>query len=148
MKSFTEAEFQDRLSKIQEKNKQKKYRLRLKDEKNKLNAHVETSKAIAIYLFILLNTIVIYAMVAMWVFSDLSYLGVLITDIAAQILLYAIYCLKAYKAKKQEEYMKFEREKFNGSLSELLESASESDESQFADDCIAESIQQTDDFGG
>ena len=50
----------------------------------------------------------------MWVFRDLSYLGVLITDIAAQAITYGIYCLKAYHGKKQEEQMKFEKEKLYG----------------------------------
>ena len=52
-------------------------------------------------------------MIAMWTFQDLTYLGVLITDVAAQILLYAIYCLKAYHGKKQEEDLKFKRESLN-----------------------------------
>ena len=48
----------------------------------------------------------------MWHFGDLSYLGVLITDVAAQIITYAIYCMKAFKGKKESEKMAFEREKF------------------------------------
>ena len=36
-------------------------------------------------------------MVSMWHFSDLSYLGVLITDVAAQILTYVVYSHKALK---------------------------------------------------
>lgn len=88
----------------------------------------ETSKLIAIYLFVLLNGIVIFAMVAMWHFADLSYLGVLITDIAAQVLIYAIYCLKAYHAKKQSEKLKFDREKYKGSLGEVLEAGAESND--------------------
>ena len=70
----------------------------------------ETSKKLAIYLFMLMNTIIIYAMVAMWHFGDLSYLGVLISDIAAQVVVFAIYCAKAYFGKKAEEDMKFARE--------------------------------------
>ena len=62
------------------------------------------------YLFVLLNAIVIYTMAAMWVYADLSYLGVLISDIAAQVLVYGIYCMKAYKAKKSEEEMKYKRD--------------------------------------
>jgi len=83
----------------------------LRTERNLFKKKRETSKLIALYLFVLLNAIVIYAMVAMWRFGDLSYLGVLITDIAAQILTYGIYCLKAYKGKKAEEELKFERYK-------------------------------------
>lgn len=75
---------------------------------------IETSKLLAIYLFGLLNAIVVFAMVAMWHFSDLSYLGVLITDVAAQVVVYAIYCLKAYNSKKQSERLKFDRERLGG----------------------------------
>lgn len=82
----------------------------------------ETSKLIAIYLFLLLNVVIGYTLVAMWKFEQFTYLGVLITDIAAQVLVYAIYCLKAYNAKKQEEFIKFEREKFSGDLDEVIDS--------------------------
>ena len=78
----------------------------------------------------------IYAMAAMWVLHDLTYLGVLITDIAAQVLIYAIYCLKAYCAKKQSENVKLRRERYagisdeenNGSLHEILSAAADSTE--------------------
>lgn len=74
---------------------------------------LETSKLLAFYLFVLLNAIIIYAMVAMWHFGDLSYLGVLISDMAAQVLVYIIYCVKAYKGKKQEGLMDLEMNKLN-----------------------------------
>ena len=83
----------------------------MKDTKKKCK--IETNKIIAIYLFVLLNSIIIFSMVAMWHFGDLSYLGVLITDIAAQVLVYAIYCMKAYYGKKQEETIRFERERLH-----------------------------------
>ena len=98
-------------------------------EKKKYNkSRMETSKLIAIYLFVLLNVIVIYAMTAMWCFADFSYLGVLISDIAAQVLIYAIYCMKAYHAKKQSENMKFERERLSGTLGDILDAGGESKE--------------------
>lgn len=107
---MTDKQFQKKLDKL---NKQKL----VAEQQEKLNAikdtfpkkkMTETSKKIAIYLFILTNILLIYAMISMWVFRDLSYLGVLITDVAAQILAYLIYCTKAYFGKKQEEIMKFE----------------------------------------
>lgn len=115
MWKLNEEEYQKKLDKIKEWGIQKQYRNRLKDEKAKFRStyKVETNKLIAIYLFVLLNAIVVYAMISMWHFADLSYLGVLITDIAAQVLIYAIYCLKAYFAKKQEENLKFEKEKLS-----------------------------------
>ena len=110
MKPYTEQEFNSKIEKIREKNKQISYLNSIREEKNSLKKKRETSKMIALYLFALLNAIVIYSMVAMWRFGDLSYLGVLITDIAAQILTYGIYCLKAYKGKKAEEDLKFRRD--------------------------------------
>ena len=79
---------------------------------------VEFSKILAIYLIVLLTSIVVFTMVAMWHFGDLSYLNVLITDIAAQIIVYMIYCVKAYHGKKSEEELNFERNKIE-KLSDL-----------------------------
>ena len=118
---MTKKQYDSKLAKIREQNKTAKRKERLRNAKYKSpSSGIETSKIIAIYLFGLLNAIVVYAMVSMWHFSDLSYLGVLITDIAAQILIYAIYCLKAYHGKKQEEEMSFRRDKYSGSLNDLL----------------------------
>ena len=131
MKQYiSEREFQRQMNKIKRDNEQTQKRLALKAEKDKYKAknHIETSKLIAIYLFCLLNAIVIYAMVAMWKFGDFSYLGVLISDIAAQVLIYAIYCMKAYHAKKQSEQIKLFREKFHGDLGDILDAGGESDE--------------------
>lgn len=116
---MTEREYRQELEKAKRRNEQKEKEREIRKEKLKYNTllnackklhRIETSKLFAGYLFVLMNVIVLYAMVAMWHFSDLSYLGVLITDIAAQILVYAIYCLKAYKGKNAEEEMKFRRE--------------------------------------
>ena len=50
-----------------------------------------THKLITLYLFIILNVILVYALVAMWYFADLTHLGVLITDIMGQILTFVTY---------------------------------------------------------
>lgn len=115
------------MNRIKRDNIQKEKRRLLKAEKDKYSSRgqIETSKLIAIYLFALLNAIIIYAMVAMWHFCDFTYLGVLISDIAAQVLIYAIYCMKAYHAKKQSEQMKFNREKLHGDLGDVLDAGSE-----------------------
>ena len=127
MKYLTPKNYQQELEKVKRDNIQRQYRQSLQSEKRKYKRKfkIETSKLLAVYLFALLNAIVIYAMVAMWKFADLSYLGVLITDIAAQILIYGIYCLKAYKAKKSEEDLKFKRERC--SLGDVLQAGAESD---------------------
>lgn len=115
------------MNRIKRDNVQKEKRRLLKAEKDKYRNHsqIETSKLIAIYLFALLNAIVVYSMVAMWHFCDFTYLGVLISDIAAQVLIYAIYCMKAYHAKKQSEQMKFNREKLRGDLGDVLDAGGE-----------------------
>ena len=115
---LSEREFQRQLAKIKAENVQKERQMQLDAEKRKYDKPCfETSKLI-----------VIYAMVAMWHFADFTYLGVLISDIAAQVIIYAIYCLKAYHAKKQSEKMKFDREKLSGTLGDVLEAGAESTE--------------------
>lgn len=79
--------------------------------KKRRKRRIETNKILAIYLFVLFNVIVVYSMIAMWMFADFEYLNVLITDIAAQVITYAIYCMKAYFGKRQEEATKLKREK-------------------------------------
>lgn len=114
LRNLTEKEYKEKLKKIRKRNIQKQYRQSLREEgRSVTSVKIETSKLVMIYLMILFNAILLYAMIAMWKFQDLSYLGVLISDIAAQVIAYAIYCLKAYHGKKQEEQMKFEREKFS-----------------------------------
>lgn len=81
-----------------------------------MKSKIEFSKILAIYLLILLTAIVVFTMAAIWHFGDLSYLNVLITDIAAQILVYIIYCIKAYHGKKSEEELKFEKEKIENCI--------------------------------
>jgi len=112
---MTEQEYNNRLKKIEEENLIKRQKESLRKAKYKVEG-METSKKLAIYLFTILNIIIIYSLVAMWYFSDLNYLGALITDIGAQIILYGIYCLKAYHGKKQQELMAFEREKYENEL--------------------------------
>ena len=128
MRYLTQKQYQQEIEKAKRTSKQRMLRKEISKEKNKYKSKPETSKLIAIYLFALLNGIVIYSMVVMWKFRDLTYLGVLISDIAAQVLIYAIYCLKAYKAKKSEEELKFKKEKHEDSLIDYLIAGSESAE--------------------
>lgn len=146
---ITKEEYQKKLKKIEDKNLQKEYKMSLNAEKHKLDKkkRIETSKLIAIYLFVLLNSIVIYSMIAMWKFVDFSYLGVLISDIAAQVLIYAIYCMKAYKAKKSEEDLKFKREKEFGTLSNVLEAGANCRESVPTSGCVDTFMSDTDALG-
>ena len=100
MKRLNDKEYQIELKRIQRDNLYKERNDKLKEEKDKYKKQIKlpsTTKLIAVYLFIILNVVLIYAMVFMWHFGDLSYLGVLITDVAAQILTFVIYCAKSLK---------------------------------------------------
>lgn len=133
---MSKREYQLKMAEIRRENVQKQYKQSLREEKRKYDTkRIETSKLLAIYLFVLFNAVMIYAMAAMWVLHDLTYLGVLITDIAAQVLIYAIYCLKAYCAKRQSENLKFRRERYiqeradntdTGTVDDILAAGSES----------------------
>lgn len=73
-----------------EKVKQKQVLHKIK-HKNDLEHKIPTHKIITGYLFLILNVILIYALISMWHFADLTHLGVLITDIAAQVATFLIY---------------------------------------------------------
>lgn len=98
MKYISEKEYNSRMKQIEQMNKVKERKQKLREAKNKYRIKFKlptTSKLMAAYLFAILNVVLIYAMVAMWHFQDLTYLGVLITDVAAQVLTYFIYSKKA-----------------------------------------------------
>lgn len=100
MKRLTEQEYQEQLLQAQKINAEIERGRRLKEEKKKYTHRIQfptTSKLMAAYLFIVLNIILVYAMAAMWYFADLSYLGVLISDIGGQVMTYFIYARKATK---------------------------------------------------
>lgn len=113
MKYLTDNQYQAELIKAERKKETYQRKAEIKKIKAEYRPKIETSKLLAFYLFILLNAIIIYSMVAMWRFRDLTYLGVLISDIAAQVVIYAVYCIKAYKGKKEEEFIKLERDKLS-----------------------------------
>ena len=129
MKHLTKDDYKREMAKAREYSRQKAMQRDINKATNQWKngkPRMETSKKLAIYLFVLMNVVVVYCLVAMWYFGDLSYLGVLITDIASQILIYAIYCLKAYKAKKSSEDMAFKRDQYG--LGDLLEAGAEAQE--------------------
>lgn len=100
MFNISKKKYESKLECIQKKNQTLKYKQKLDKEKYKYKKKFKlpsTSKLMAVYLFILLNVIITYSMVAMWKFSDLSYLGILITDIAAQVITYVVYMAKSTK---------------------------------------------------
>lgn len=86
-------DFEEKKKKAQEhanrvKEKQELHQIKhANDAERKLPTH----KLITFYLFVLLNVILIYALIAMWYFGDLTHLGVVVTDIAAQVITFFIY---------------------------------------------------------
>lgn len=100
MKRLNDREFQAELRRIHKDNDYKEKNKILQEERDKYKKEIKlpsTTKLIAVYLFTMLNVVLIYAMVVMFLFHDLTYLGVLITDIAAQILTFIIYSAKSLK---------------------------------------------------
>jgi hypothetical protein len=100
MRRLNDREFQAELRRIHKDNDYKEKNKILQEERDKYKKEIKlpsTTKLIAVYLFTMLNVVLIYAMVVMFLFHDLTYLGVLITDIAAQILTFIIYSAKSLK---------------------------------------------------
>ena len=111
-----ELEYKVKLRKIEKKGEQILRKRELKEKRNsykKPKKKMQMTKVITWYLFILLNVVLIYSMVVMYLFRDLSYLGVLITDIAAQVITFLIYTCKSFKETKEEALINLEREKIN-----------------------------------
>lgn len=98
MKYLSQREYERKLKEVQRENESIDRYNKLKKEKRKASIDIKkptTDKLIAIYLFIILNVILVYSMISMWNFADLSCLGVLVTDIAGQVITYYIYAKKA-----------------------------------------------------
>ena len=98
MNYISESEYKEQLNEIKRENQSKKRKQDLKKEKRKYSVFAKlpsTSKMMAVYLFVLLNVVLCYAMFMMWRFQDLQCLSVLITDVVAQVLTYFIYSRKA-----------------------------------------------------
>ena len=111
-----ELEYKVKLRKIEKKGEQILRKRELKEKRDsykKPKKKIQMTKIITWYLFILLNVVLIYSMVVMYLFRDLSYLGVLITDIAAQVITFLIYTCKSFKETKEEALINLEREKIN-----------------------------------
>lgn len=101
---------------IEEENflRRKKMEIKKLKKENRKKLGLTTTKLLSYYLFIIFNAVLIYAMIAMWHFADLTYLGVIISDIIGQILVYGIYAIRAFKDTQSEEAMRLERDKLNG----------------------------------
>lgn len=95
---LSEKSYRQKLRKIEIENKSKERKLALKQaKKRKKLSFPTTTKLITIYLFAILNIVLIYSLVAMWHFENLTYLGTLIADVIGQILVFFIYTVKSTK---------------------------------------------------
>lgn len=97
---MTEKQFNRRLNHIRKKQKEYEQKIQLEAEEKKCKpekSKLSMTKKITVYLFIVLNILLIYSGVAMWHFADLSYLGALITDVIGQIIVFITYSAKAVK---------------------------------------------------
>ena len=105
--------YSKKIKKIEEKifwqNKKSEIKQLKKNNRKKLG--LTTTKLLSFYLFAIFNVVLLYALIAMWHFEDLSYLGVIISDIIGQILVFGIYCIRAYLDTKSEENIKLEQQK-------------------------------------
>lgn len=103
MSYMSEKEFEEEMRKVRLKNKSIARKQELQKEKNKYKTtkKYSTTKLIAVYLFILLNVVLGFSMYMMYHLSDLTYLGVLITDIVAQLITFLIYVVKSTKENTQ-----------------------------------------------
>ena len=105
--------YSKKIKKIEEKifwqNKKSEIKQLKKNNRKKLG--LTTTKLLSFYLFAIFNIVLLYALIAMWHFEDLSYLGVIISDIVGQILVFGIYCIRAYLDTKSEENIKLEQQK-------------------------------------
>lgn len=110
-----------KLRKIEQKGEKILRKRELKEKRDsykKPKKKIQMTKIITWYLFILLNIVLIYSMAVMYLFRDLSYLGVLITDIAAQVITFLIYTCKSYKETKEEALIALEHEKLNNTYND------------------------------
>ena len=111
---MSEKKFRSEMRKIRLKNESKLRKQELRNEKNKYKEKkkIQTSKVFFVLLFLSCSSTQLFSMTAMWHYANLDSLSTLIgATLTEGIGLMAYYC-KAYLESKEEEKLKFEREKF------------------------------------
>lgn len=112
---LSEKEFRNKLRKARLKNAEIERRQELEKEKNKYKPtrkKIQTSKIFFVLLFSSCFATQIFSMAAMWHFEDLSSLSVLIGSTLTEGVGLAAYYMKSFLESKEEEKLRFEREKF------------------------------------
>lgn len=89
--------YEDRLKRAEQHAEHVKEQKAIQEARHKNDSpkKLTTTKLVILYLFLILNLILVFSMFAMIYLQDLSPLPVLITDIGAQVLTAAIYMIKA-----------------------------------------------------
>lgn len=118
----SEIKFRVAMKRIEQRGREIQRKQELKDKLDsykKPRKKIPTTKWIVLYLFIIMNVVLAYAMYTMFIFRDLSALPILITDIAAQVLTFLIYASKSYMENKSEAEHELERDKLNSNNNNL-----------------------------
>ena len=145
--------YADDIRRMEEKNfiRQKKMEMKELQREGRKKLGLTTTKLLCYYIFIMFNVVLVYALVAMWHFADLSYLSVIISDIMGQVVLFVIYSIRAYKDTKSEENMKLERDKLNllgpnlsNKVNDLLDKVESIGDDDSTDEDFTEDIEETD----
>ena len=145
--------YADDIRRMEEKNfiRQKKMEMKAIKREGRKKLGLTTTKLLCYYIFIIFNVVLVYALVAMWHFADLSYLSVIISDIMGQVVLFVIYSIRAYKDTKSEENMKLERDKLNllgpnlsNKVNDLLDKVESIGDDDSTDEDFTEDIEETD----
>lgn len=145
--------YADDIRRMEEKNfiRQKKMEMKELQREGRKKLGLTTTKLLCYYIFIIFNVVLVYALVAMWHFADLSYLSVIISDIMGQVVLFVIYSIRAYKDTKSEESMKLERDKLNllgpnlsNKVNDLLDKVESIGDDDSTDEDFTEDIEETD----
>ena len=110
---MTEHKFQKKLAKAQARKHHLEQKQQIKELKRYGKHKIETSKILAIYLIALFTGIILYSLIAMWHFQDLSHLSTLITAFVSEVMTFLIYCAKAFFAKKNKELIALQREQLS-----------------------------------
>ena len=151
-KEFNE-KYADDIRRMEEKNfiRQKKMEMKAIKREGRKKLGLTTTKLLCYYIFIMFNTVLVYALVAMWHFADLSYLSVIISDIMGQVVLFVIYSIRAYKDTKSEENIKLERDKLNllgpnlsNKVNDLLDKVESIGVDDSNEEDVTEDIEETD----
>lgn len=100
--------------------------LRKRELKKKINSYkaprkkIQTSKIYFALLFFSCSCTQIFSMIAMWHFGNLDSLSVLIGSTLTEGVGMLGYYLKSYHETKEEEKIKFEKEKFYNELNNVM----------------------------